>query len=118
MTAVLAVATVLAAGLTVLPESVQEAQAANPCNIDTTDIDAEEVGNNCDFYGNTEIDESSGLLGRLGPSASPCNTFPLDVDAEEVGNNCDFYGNLEINEESSELLDRPPFPFPGPFPEE
>ena len=113
----LAVATVLATGLTVLPESVQEAQAENPCNIDTTDIEAEEVGNNCDFYGNTEIDSSSGLLGRLGPQASPCNTFPLDVDAEEVGNNCDFYGNLEIDA-SSELLDRPPFPFPGSFPEE
>jgi hypothetical protein len=65
-------ATILAAGLTVLPSSVQDAQASvlpiptprpgsgsNPCNIDTLDIDAEEVGNNCDFYGNTEIDASS-----------------------------------------------------------
>ena len=54
------------AGLTVLPESVQEAQAqiipgsgTNPCNIFTGDIDAEEVENNCEFYGNTEIDASS-----------------------------------------------------------
>jgi hypothetical protein len=69
MATVLAVATVLATGLTVLPESVQEAQAqiiipgsgSNPCNIDTLNIEAEEVGNNCDFYGNTEIDASSEL---------------------------------------------------------
>jgi hypothetical protein len=68
--ATLTVATIFAAGLTVLPSSIQEAQASalpipipgsgsNPCNIDTLDIDAEEVGNNCDFYGNTEIDASS-----------------------------------------------------------
>jgi hypothetical protein len=37
------VATTLTAGLAVLPGSVQEAQAENPCNIDTLNIEAEEV---------------------------------------------------------------------------
>jgi predicted Zn-dependent protease len=41
MAAVLAVATVLAAGLTVLPASVQEAQA-NPCS---NNLDADESSN-------------------------------------------------------------------------
>jgi hypothetical protein len=63
MAAVLAVATVLAAGLTVLPSSVQEAQA-NPCS---NNLDAEEGsgGNNlnpqadqeCDFTGYFEFEE-------------------------------------------------------------
>ena len=43
MAAVLAVATVLAAGLTVLPGSVQEAQA-NPCS-NNLDADDESNGN-------------------------------------------------------------------------
>ena len=67
----LAVATTITTGLTVLPSSIQEAQAqGNPCNIDTLDIDAEEVGNNCEFYGNTEIDASSEGSGL------PCVPFP------------------------------------------
>ncbi|MGI0002552.1 MAG: hypothetical protein ACRD42_05680 [Nitrososphaeraceae archaeon] len=63
MAAVLAVATVLAAGLTVLPSSVQEAQA-NPCS---NNLEAEEgsQGNSlqqneeqdCDFTGYFEFDE-------------------------------------------------------------
>jgi hypothetical protein len=65
MAAVLAVATVLAAGLTVLPSSVQEAQA-NPCSTYDTDtvpvdIDAEY---NCDFagIGSLEIDEGENMV--------------------------------------------------------
>jgi hypothetical protein len=63
MAAVLAVATVLAAGLAVLPNSVQEAQA-NPCS---NNLDAEDgSGGNtlepqddqeCDFTGYFEFDE-------------------------------------------------------------
>jgi hypothetical protein len=49
--AMLAVATVLAAGLTVLPSSVQEA-AANPCSTEVeggaTEVETEY---NCDFEG-------------------------------------------------------------------
>ena len=63
MAAVLAVATVLAAGLTILPASVQEAQA-NPCS---NNLDAEESSSNnqignlgdqiCDLTGYFEFDE-------------------------------------------------------------
>jgi hypothetical protein len=58
MAAVLAVATVLAAGLTVLPSSVQEAQA-NPCSVDA-DSNANDAHLNCDFegIGSLEIEES------------------------------------------------------------
>jgi hypothetical protein len=63
MAAVLAVATVLAAGLTVLPSSVQEAQA-NPCS-NNQDNDEGSSGNTlnplddqeCDFTGYFEFDE-------------------------------------------------------------
>ena len=63
MAAVLAVATVLAAGLTVLPASVQEAQA-NPCS---NNLENEEGSNGnrisdfddqeCDLTGYFEFDE-------------------------------------------------------------
>ena len=63
MAAVLAIATVLAAGLTVLPGSVQEAQA-NPCS---NNLEADEgssqnqIGNlddqECDLTGYFEFDE-------------------------------------------------------------
>jgi hypothetical protein len=63
MAAVLAVATVLAAGLTVLPSSVQEAQA-NPCSnnledegtggSNTVETNEEQT---CDFTGYFEFDE-------------------------------------------------------------
>ena len=60
MAAVLAVATVLAVGLALLPGSVQDAQA-NPCSSDTgieAGFDASvEIHNNCEFYGPTEIEE-------------------------------------------------------------
>ena len=60
MAAVLAVATVLAAGLTVLPGSVQEAQA-NPCsnNLDSDDGSnqnriGDSEGQECTLVGNFE----------------------------------------------------------------
>ena len=60
MAAVLAVATVLAAGLTVLPASVQEAQA-NPCsnNLDAEDSSNNQIGDlnepqECTLIGNFE----------------------------------------------------------------
>ena len=64
MAAVLAVATVLAAGLTVLPSTVQEAQA-NPCaNEVSRGGDAQQAFNpqgdddrECDFTGYFEFDE-------------------------------------------------------------
>jgi hypothetical protein len=64
MAAVLAVATVLAAGLTVLPSSVQEAQA-NPCanevsrggNADNAFNPQDDDERECDFTGYFEFDE-------------------------------------------------------------
>ena len=63
MAAILAVATVLAAGLTVLPSTVQEAQA-NPCS-NNLDADENSGGNTftqseeqeCEFIGYNEFDE-------------------------------------------------------------
>jgi hypothetical protein len=56
MAAVLAVATVLAAGLTVLPSSVQEAQA-NPCSVEANN--ANDADLDCEFegIGSLEIEE-------------------------------------------------------------
>jgi hypothetical protein len=64
MAAVLAVATVLAVGLTVLPASVQEAQA-NPCSNNQENEDTGGGGatlevqdeQNCDLTGYFEFDE-------------------------------------------------------------
>jgi hypothetical protein len=59
MAAVLAVATVLAAGLVVFPGSVQEAQA-NPCSTEVEGgADEVETEYNCDFegIGSLEIEE-------------------------------------------------------------
>ena len=53
MAAILAVATVLAVGLTVLPNSVQEAQA-NPCAVDGNSGNVE---SHCVFSGFVEIEE-------------------------------------------------------------
>jgi hypothetical protein len=53
MAAVLAVATVLAAGLTVLPGSVQEAQA-NPCSNQGNGGDVTTGDQECEFIGNFE----------------------------------------------------------------
>jgi hypothetical protein len=65
MAAVLAVATVLAAGLTVLPSSIQEAQA-NPCanevsrggNAEGSFNPQEDDDRECDFTGAFEFDEN------------------------------------------------------------
>ena len=73
MAAVLAIATVLAAGLTVLPSSVQEAQA-NPCSTEveqdteidadgeattssSSSIDSQNDERECNFVGPVELDE-------------------------------------------------------------
>ena len=69
MAAVLALATILAAGLTVLPSSVQEAQA-NPCSVNSVaeanggDGDSAAAGGDistgdqeCNFIGPVDIDE-------------------------------------------------------------
>ena len=74
MAAVLAVATVLAAGLTVLPNSVREAQA-NPC--------ANEV--------NTNVEANGGDGATLDTSTSTSITSNDDTDERE----CNFNGNLE-----------------------
>ena len=60
MAAVLAVATVLAAGLTVLPGSVQEAQA-NPCS---NNLDADD-GSNDNRIGNLNEDQECTLIGNF-----------------------------------------------------
>ena len=53
MAAILAAATVLVAGLAVLPDSVQNAQA-NPCAVDSN---TETVETHCVFSGFVEIEE-------------------------------------------------------------
>ena len=55
--AMIAVATILGVGLTVLPGSVQEAQA-NPCSVDA-DSNANDADLDCDFegIGSIEIEE-------------------------------------------------------------
>jgi hypothetical protein len=117
MASILAVATALAVGLVALTLPLQDAEAETPCNIDTLDIDAEEVGNNCDFYGNTEIDaSSSGPRPGIGGEANPCNIDTTDIDAEEVENNCDFYGNTKIDASSESQLPGI-LPIPGPLTE-
>ena len=60
MAAVLAVATVLAAGLTVLPGSVQEAQA-NPCS-NNLDADESSSGNR---VGDLNDDQECTLIGNF-----------------------------------------------------
>jgi len=58
MAAVLAAATLLAAGLVMFPGSVQEAQA-NPCSTETEEAFFAESELNCDFegIGSIEIEE-------------------------------------------------------------
>jgi hypothetical protein len=116
MASILAVATALAAGLLALTLPLQDAEAETPCNISPNDVDADEISNNCDFYGNTEIDASSEGLIRPGlGGANPCEINTGDIDAEEVENNCDFYGNTEIDASSESGLPIRPeiLPFPG-----
>jgi hypothetical protein len=66
MAAALAVATVLAAGLTVLPASVQEAQA-NPCSTNNEN-DGNQAGVN---------------VGAGGDDERECNIIGNDIDFEE-----------------------------------
>ena len=72
--AMLAIATVLAAGLTVLPGSLQEAQA-NPCADEFT-VEVENEGDNPD-----------GITVTSGADAS--------TDTRE----CNFNGNIELDED-------------------
>jgi hypothetical protein len=74
MAAVIAVATVLAAGLTVLPSSVQEAQA-NPCsNVATGEVNGGE--------GNAEGD-STAAGGDITTSDQECSFIgPVDIDED------------------------------------
>jgi hypothetical protein len=82
MAAVLAVATVLAVGLTVLPSSIQEAQA-NPCSNNSDeenggrggDITTSGEGQNCDLTGYFEFDEES----------DGGDNFATEADATETG---------------------------------
>jgi hypothetical protein len=69
MTAILAVTTVLAAGLTVLPSSVQQAQA-DVCIVNEICIAA--IGNDIDI-------EDSANLGSV-----PCGPYACPVASEEV----------------------------------
>ena len=60
MAAVIAIATILAAGLVAFPGSIQEAQA-NPCSINVGGDGADTVTStgeqNCEFIGPTDFDE-------------------------------------------------------------
>ena len=86
MAAVLGVATVLAAGLTVLPSSVQEAQA-NPCS-NNLEVDDGSSGNQitpggdqiCDLTGYFEFDED-------GTSDSGAEATETDGAEATTGNN-------------------------------
>jgi hypothetical protein len=72
---VFAIATVLAAGLTVLPSSVQEAQA-NPCS---TEVEQD-----------TEID-----AGQTATSTTSSSITPNNNDNRE----CNFVGPVELDED-------------------
>ena len=74
MGAVLAIATVLAAGLTVLPSTVQEAQA-NPC---ATDIEESEAG---DASGQTGPGELTRTIANVTSSAT------LKTHSKRIKNN-------------------------------
>jgi hypothetical protein len=113
---VLAVATVLAAGLTVLPNSVQEAQA-NPCanevsrggSADNAFNPQDDDERECDFTGYFEFDEESEDIENGGDQQGPpepdadadgvpdsednCvnqfNPDQEDTDGDGIGNACD-----------------------------
>jgi hypothetical protein len=85
--AVLAAATLVAAGLVMFPSSVQEAQANNPC-ITNAELD-------CDLEG----------IGSLETDADTCSTTdPQNANAANV--DCDFkwIGDLKINVHSNDIL--------------
>ena len=81
MASVLAVATVLAAGLTVLPTSVQEAQA-NPCSIDVSGGDAEggSQGGGSGGTGGSGGAVSDLLTRNVSSSAPPTDVFDEDYE--------------------------------------
>jgi hypothetical protein len=84
MATVLAVATVLTAGLTVLPSSVQEAQA-NPCSVEGT----------TQTSSNTNTDNDV----LVGDNGGPSDDDDVEQTNEQgVETNCEFYGPVEINE--------------------
>jgi adenosine/AMP kinase len=56
ITAVLAVATVLAAGLAILPDSVQNAEA-NPCEVIGAAIEDSKIYTDCEIVGSVDIVE-------------------------------------------------------------
>jgi hypothetical protein len=60
ITAVLAVATILAAGLAILPDSVQIAEA-NPCEVIGAAIEDSKIYTDCDFVGSLDIKEPHAL---------------------------------------------------------
>jgi hypothetical protein len=82
MATVLAVATVLAAGLTVLPSSVQEAQA-NPCSVEGTSQTSSNT--------NTDNDVQTGTGDSDDDDVEQTNDQGVETD-------CEFYGPVEINE--------------------
>jgi hypothetical protein len=92
--AMLAVATALAAGLTVLPASVQEAQA-NPCS---NNLDADETSQNnrignigdqeCDLTGYFEFDEEGTSDNNLAaPETDGAEATETDGAEATTGNN-------------------------------
>ena len=95
MAAVLAVATVLAAGLTVLPNSVQDAQA-NPCANEVTDGGSASTSFNptgedertCKFTGYFEFDEDESSDSELAATETD-DAEATETEGAEVtaGNN-------------------------------
>ena len=81
MAAALAAATLLAAGLTVLPSSVQEAQA-NPCS------------NNVDVSSNAETNTDNS--GGSGAATAGAATGSITTNGDQ---NCDFTGPVEFDED-------------------
>jgi hypothetical protein len=93
MAAVLAVATVLAAGLTVLPSGVQEAQA-NPCALEADDgatvtQDNDDDERECKFIGNFEdaFEDESSDSGLAATETDGAEATETDGAEATTGNN-------------------------------
>jgi hypothetical protein len=92
MTAVLAVATVLTAGLTVLPSTVQEAQA-NPCALEVDDgtvtQDNDDDERECNFIGNFEdaFEDESSNSGLAATETDGAEATETDGAEATTGNN-------------------------------